>query len=38
MINIEEAIFKNIDTNLVINKSIIHIEGALALTDEYIKE
>jgi hypothetical protein len=38
MINIEEAIFKNIDTNLVINKSIIHIEGALALTGEYIKE
>ena len=38
MINIEEAIFKNIDTNAVINKQVIHCEGALALTGEYIRE
>jgi hypothetical protein len=37
-INIEEAMFKNIDTNAVINKQVIHCEGALALTGEYIRE
>ena len=37
-INIEEAIFKNIDPNAVINKQVIHCEGALALTGEYIRE
>jgi hypothetical protein len=36
---VSDAKEKNeLDTNLVINKSIIHIEGALALTGEYIKE
>lgn len=38
LMNIEDAIFKNIDKNLVINKDPIHIEGALALTGEYIRE